>query len=70
MAQTDARNRCTDGPEGHLVTVLTAEEEAIIVAFSLPHVAAARDAYKHDRRLKTLRGLTPFEYVARIWTED
>jgi len=53
-----------------LVTVLTAEEEAIIVVFSLPHVAAARDAYKHDRRLKTLRGLTPFEYVARIWTED
>ncbi|MBO9714770.1 MAG: IS481 family transposase, partial [Sphingomonas sp.] len=21
-------------------------------------------------RLKTLRGFTPYEYVARIWTED
>jgi len=28
------------------------------------------DAYNHGRRLKTLRGLTPYEYVARIWTED
>lgn len=28
------------------------------------------NAYNHARRLKTLRGLTPYEYVARIWTED
>lgn len=28
------------------------------------------DAYNHDRRLKVLRGLTPYEYVARVWTED
>ena len=28
------------------------------------------DAYNHGRRLKTLRGLTPYEYVARIWTEE
>ena len=27
-------------------------------------------AYNHGCRLKTLRGLTPYEYVARIWTED
>ena len=28
------------------------------------------DAYNHGRRLKTLRGLTPYEYVARIWTDE
>jgi len=27
-------------------------------------------AYNHGRRLKTLRGLTPYEYIASIWTED
>ena len=25
---------------------------------------------EHGRRLKTLRGLTPYEYVARVWTEN
>ena len=33
------------------------------------HLALFLDAYNHARRLKTLRGLTPYEYVARIWTE-
>jgi hypothetical protein len=28
------------------------------------------DAYQRGRRLKTLRGLAPLKYVARIWTED
>ncbi len=27
------------------------------------------DAYNHGRRLKKLRGLTPYEYIARISTE-
>ena len=34
------------------------------------HLQLFIDAYNHGRRLKTLRGLTPYEYVARIWTED
>lgn len=34
------------------------------------HLRLFIDAYNHGRRLKTLRGLTPYEYVARIWTED
>jgi transposase InsO family protein len=34
------------------------------------HLQLFIDAYNHARRLKTLRGLTPYEYVARIWTED
>lgn len=28
------------------------------------------DAYNHGCRLKTLRGLTPDEYIGCIWTED
>lgn len=34
------------------------------------HLQLFLDAYNHARRLKTLRGLTPYEYVCRIWTED
>jgi hypothetical protein len=34
------------------------------------HLQLFIDAYNHGRRLKTLRGLTPYEYFARIWTED
>lgn len=26
------------------------------------------DAYDHARRLKTLGGLTPYEYICKIWT--
>ena len=34
------------------------------------HLQIFIDAYNHGRRLKTLRGLTPYEYIARIWTEE
>jgi transposase InsO family protein len=34
------------------------------------HLQLFLDAYNHARRLKTLRGLTPYEYVARIGTEE
>ena len=34
------------------------------------HLQLFINAYNHGRRLKTLRGLTPYEYVARIRTED
>jgi len=27
-------------------------------------------AYNFARRLKTLRGLTPYEYIAEIWTSE
>ena len=27
-------------------------------------------AYNHARRLKTLKGLTPHDYLCRIWTEE
>ena len=32
--------------------------------------APAANEPDHARRLKTLRGLTHHEYVARVWTED
>ena len=28
------------------------------------------DAYNYGRRLKTLRGLTPYEYICKIWTSE
>ena len=28
------------------------------------------DAYNYGRRLKTLKGLTPFEYICKIWTTE
>jgi transposase InsO family protein len=34
------------------------------------HLQLFVDAYNHARRLKTLRGLTPYEYIARVWTEE
>ena len=34
------------------------------------HLATFVDAYNYARRLKTLRGLTPFEHAVRCWTEE
>ena len=34
------------------------------------HFLAFFDTYNFDRRLKTLRGLTPFEFVCQCWKED
>jgi hypothetical protein len=34
------------------------------------HLALFVDAYNHARRLKTLRGLTPYEFVRKTWTEQ
>ncbi|MDX1424167.1 MAG: IS481 family transposase, partial [Kiloniellales bacterium] len=28
------------------------------------------DAYNFAKRLKTLKGLTPYEYICRLWTEQ
>ena len=35
-----------------------------------PHLADLIDAYNFARRLKTLRGLTPHEFIARAWTKE
>jgi transposase InsO family protein len=32
------------------------------------HLRYFIDAYNYSRRLKTLKGLTPFEYICKIWT--
>jgi IS30 family transposase len=34
------------------------------------HLQLFIDAHNYGRRLKTLRGLTPYEYIGRLWTED
>lgn len=34
------------------------------------HLSDFVDAYNYARRLKTLNGLTPFEYICKIWTSE
>jgi transposase InsO family protein len=34
------------------------------------HLADFVDAYNFGRRLKTLKGLTPFEFISKCWTSD
>jgi len=34
------------------------------------HLQLFVDAYNHARRLKTLRGLTPYEFICKTWTEQ
>ena len=34
------------------------------------HVQLFLDAYNHARRLKALRGLTPYEFICRAWTRE
>ena len=34
------------------------------------HLADFLDAYNYARRLKTLTGLTPYEYICKIWTSE
>ena len=34
------------------------------------HLQLFLDAYNHARRLKALRGLTPYEFTCRAWTQE
>ncbi len=34
------------------------------------HLQLFLDAYNYARRLKTLRGLTPYEFACQAWTKD
>jgi hypothetical protein len=34
------------------------------------HLAAFLDAYNFARRLKTLRGLTPYEAICKAWADE
>jgi hypothetical protein len=34
------------------------------------HLQLFLDAYHHARRLKTLRGLTPYAFIGKTWTEQ
>ena len=59
------RRRITDcdarmGPKEPHSSVLAKEEEALIVAYLM--------AYNFAKRLKILRGLTPYEQICKVWT--
>ena len=34
------------------------------------HLADFVDAYNFGRRLKTLKGLTPYEFICKTWTKE
>ena len=34
------------------------------------HIYLFLDAYNCARRLKTLRGLTPYEFICQVWTKE
>jgi transposase InsO family protein len=34
------------------------------------HLALFLDAYNHARRLKAIRGLTPYEFICQAWTRE
>ena len=34
------------------------------------HLADCMDAYNFGRRLKTLKGLTPYEFICKCWTSE
>jgi hypothetical protein len=34
------------------------------------HLADFVTAYNFARRLKTLKGLTPYEYICKVWTKE
>jgi hypothetical protein len=34
------------------------------------HLASFISAYNFGRRLKTLKGLTPYEFICKIWTSE
>jgi hypothetical protein len=34
------------------------------------HLQLFMDAYNHARRLKTLRGLTPYQFIYQAWTKE
>ena len=68
------------GPKEPRSTVLSEGEEAMVVAFRRyhydshdqlrTHLADFMAAYNFARRLRTLSGLTPYEYICKIWTSE
>ncbi|MBL3576480.1 helix-turn-helix domain-containing protein, partial [Rhodovulum sulfidophilum] len=65
------------GPKEPRSTVLSEDEEAVVVAFRrhtlLPLddcLHALQPTIPHLTRSKTPSGLTPYEYVCKIWTSE
>ena len=45
-------------------------KDATVKRYLRRHLADFVDAYNFGRRLKTLKGLTPFEFISKCWTSD
>lgn len=45
-------------------------KDATVRRYHWAHLQLFVDACNHARRLKTLRGLTPYELVSQVWTKE
>ena len=62
--------RCQEnGIEHRLTTCRTYQKIPLALTGASTH-ATALDAYNHAKRLKTLKGLTPNEFIGKTWTEE
>ena len=62
-----ARWRCGSWP---LVHATVPSPQIRRFSGTITKAAIFLDAYNHARRLKTLRGLTPYEHVLQVWTKE
>jgi len=77
VAQEGNRRGFEDRAEGPHSTTLSEAEKATVKRFHYEshdqlrtHLADFMAAYNFARRLKTLSGITPYEYIARIWISE
>ena len=69
MIRTEAEEATIVASRRH--TLLPLDDCLYALQPSIPHLTRAADfmaAYNFARRLKTLGGLTPYEYICNIWT--
>jgi hypothetical protein len=63
-----------DGPgckwEGGSFERIEAQNRAALKSQLEAHLADFINAYNYARRLKTLKGLTPYEYICKCWTSQ
>jgi hypothetical protein len=68
--------RCQENSIAHWLTKITIRE-ATVQRYHYDrhdqlesHLADFINAYNYARRLKTLKGLTPYEYICKCWTSQ
>ena len=66
--------RWDESPEAMFLSIIRAHAcehfTTVLGPGSETHLKLFLDAYNHARRLKTLRGLTPYEHVLQVWTKE